>query len=193
MEPVDPTPVAAQSVGRGLARSSQRHAQRSAVADAAGHLATFRVLIVLALPEGDNSPSDLQPVFDTIVRNAVDLCGEAFGDLHRLDSGRITLDAQYGVPVDELEILRRDVFPLPASRDSATGRAMLDRTVVHIRDIRDDSRLQTPRLKTMESYRTILAVPMFREDVPIGALAVWRREVQPFSESEIELVKTFAD
>jgi signal transduction histidine kinase len=150
--------------------------------------ATAEILRVIS-----NSPSDLQPVFETIVRNAVELCGAAFGGLHRLAGGRITLDAQYGVPVDELEILRRDVFPLPASRDSATGRAMLDRTVVHIRDIRDDSRFQTPHLKTMQSYRTVLAVPMLREDVPIGALAVWRREVQPFSESETELVKTFAD
>jgi two-component system, NtrC family, sensor kinase len=150
--------------------------------------ATAEILRVIS-----RSPSDLEPVFDTIVRSAVELCGAAFGGLHQLDGGGITLDAQYGVPADELALLQRDVFPLPMSRESATGRAMLDRTLVHIRDIREDAGFRTPRLKTMQSYRTILAVPMIREGIPIGALALWRREVQPFSESEIGLVETFAD
>jgi signal transduction histidine kinase len=151
-------------------------------------IATAEILRVIS-----NSPSDLQPVFDTIVRHATQLCGAAFGGLHRLAGGRVTLDAQYGVPADELTVLQRDVFPLPLSRDSATGRAILDRTVVHIRDIREDARLQVPRLKTMQGYRTILALPMIREGVSIGALALWRREVKPFSQSEIDLVATFAD
>jgi signal transduction histidine kinase len=150
--------------------------------------ATAEILRVIS-----NSPSDLQPVFDTIVRHAAQLCGAAFGGLHRLAGGRVTLDAQYGVPADELTVLQRDVFPLPLSRDSATGRAILDRTVVHIRDIRDDAGLQVPRLKTMQGYRTILALPMIRDGVSIGALALWRREVKPFSQSEIDLVATFAD
>jgi two-component system, NtrC family, sensor kinase len=140
-----------------------------------------------------SSPIDLQPVFDTVVRNAVKLCGAAFGGLHRLDSDRITLEAQYGVPADELVILQRDVFPIPLSRESATGRAILDRAVAHIPDIREDQEFRTPRVKTMQDYRTILAVPMVREGLPIGALALWRPEVRPFSETEIGLVQTFAD
>jgi two-component system, NtrC family, sensor kinase len=150
--------------------------------------ATSEILRVIS-----SSPTDLQPVFDMVVRNAGTLCGAAFGGLHRLDSGRITLDAHYGIPDDELMILQRDVFPLAISRGSPTGRAILDREVVHIRDIREDPGFRTPRLKTMQNYRTILAVPMMREDVPLGALALWRREVQPFSETEIGLVRTFAD
>jgi two-component system NtrC family sensor kinase len=142
---------------------TQAHAQVTETLEQ--QTATSEILRVIS-----NSPSDLQPVFDTIVRNAVELCGAAFGGWHRLDSGSITLDAQYGVPADELAILQRDVFPLPISRDSATGRAMLDRAVVHIRDIRDDPGFRTPRLKTMQSYRTILAVPMIREGIPIGAV-----------------------
>ena len=150
--------------------------------------ATSEILRVIS-----RSPSGLQPVFDAIVRNAVELCGAAFGGLHRLDGGRITLNAQYGMPPAEVMILQRDVFPLPMSRESATGRAMLERGVVHIRDIRKDAGFRTPRLKTMENYRTILAVPLIHEGVPIGALALWRREAQPFSEREIGLVETFAD
>jgi GAF domain-containing protein/anti-sigma regulatory factor (Ser/Thr protein kinase) len=150
--------------------------------------ATAEVLRVIS-----SSPTDVQPVFEMVVRNAGTLCGAAFGGLHRLDGGRITLDAHYGIPEDELLILQRDVFPLAISRESATGRAILDREVVHIRDIREDPGFRTPRLKTMQNYRTILAVPMMREGVPLGALALWRREVQPFSETEIGLVRTFAD
>ena len=150
--------------------------------------ATSEILRVIS-----SSPTDLQPVFDMVVRNAATLCGAAFGGLHRLDSGRITLDAHYGVPEDELMVVQRDVFPLAISRESATGRAILEREVVHILDIREDPGYRTPHLKTMQNYRTILAVPMMREGVPLGALALWRREVEPFSETEIGLVRTFAD
>ena len=150
--------------------------------------ATSEILRVIS-----SSPTDLQPVFNMVVRNAATLCGAAFGGLHRVDSGSITLDAHYGVPEDELMILQHDVFPLAISRESATGRAILDRKVVHIPDIREDPAFRTPRLKTMQNYRTILAVPMMREGIPLGALALWRREVQPFSETEIDLVRTFAD
>ncbi|HSE06563.1 MAG TPA: GAF domain-containing protein [Methylomirabilota bacterium] len=139
------------------------------------------------------SPVDLQPVFDAIVRNAVTLCGAAFGGLHRLDGDRITLEAQFGVPADELAILRHDVFPIPLSRESATGRAILDRRAVHIRDIRADAAFRTPRLKTMQDFRTVLAVPLVREGAPIGALALWRPQVRPFTDAEIGLVRTFAD
>ena len=150
--------------------------------------ATAEILRVIS-----GSPVDLQPVFDAIARNAVKLCGAAFGGLHRLDGDRITLEAQYGVPADELAILQHDVFPIPLSRESATGRAILDRAVAHIRDIRADADFRTPRLRTMQDYRTVLAVPLVREGAPIGALALWRRQVRPFTEMEIGLVRTFAD
>jgi GAF domain-containing protein/anti-sigma regulatory factor (Ser/Thr protein kinase) len=150
--------------------------------------ATSEILRVIS-----SSRTDVQPVFDMVVRNAAALCGAAFGGLHRLDSGRMTLDAYYGIPEDELMILQRDVFPLAISHESATGRAVLDRGVVHIRDIHEDAGFRTPRLKRMQNFRTVLAVPMMREGIPLGALALWRREVQPFSETEIGLVRTFAD
>jgi GAF domain-containing protein len=140
-----------------------------------------------------SSPVNLQSVFDTIVSNAVRLCGAAFGGLNLLEGNRITLDAHYGVPADELAILQRDVFPLPVSRESATGRAILDRAVIHIRDIRDDPNVRTPRVQSMQGYRTFLAVPMLRDGIPIGVLALWRREVQPFTDRETAIVRTFAD
>jgi GAF domain-containing protein len=150
--------------------------------------ATSEILRVIS-----QSPADLQPVFDAIVRNAVRLCGAGFGGLHQLDRGRITLDAQHGLPPDEIAMLQREVFPLPLSRASVTGRAILDRTIAHIRDIREDPDFRTPGLKTRRDYRTVLAVPLIREGTPIGALALWRPEVQPFTDAEIGLVQTFAD
>jgi GAF domain-containing protein len=140
-----------------------------------------------------SSPTDLQPVFDVIVRNAVSLCGAAFGGLHQFKEGQITLDAQWGMAADDVVVVQRHVFPLPLSRGSVTGRAILDRSVIHIRDIREDPEYRTPLLKTMQGYRTLLGVPMIREGISIGALALWRTEVQPFSETEIGLVRTFAD
>jgi GAF domain-containing protein/anti-sigma regulatory factor (Ser/Thr protein kinase) len=150
--------------------------------------ATAEILRVIS-----SSVIDLQPVFDTIVQNAVKLCGATFGGLQRISDGRMTLDAQCGVTADEIATLQRDVFPLPISRESATGRAVVDRAVVHIHDIRDDPEFGVHLLQRMPGFRTILAVPMLREGVPIGALALWRREVLPFSDTEISLIQTFAD
>src|SRR5262249_36011102 len=65
-------------------------------------------------------------------------------------------------------------------------------TAAHIRDIREDPDYLTPRVQTMQGFRTILAVPMIREGSPIGALALWRREIHPFNEAEIGLDRTFA-
>jgi signal transduction histidine kinase len=149
--------------------------------------ATSDVLRVIS-----SSPTDLQPVFDTIVRNAVRLCDAAFGGLCRFDGELITLEAHTDVPLEELEFLRQRVFPLRPARDSSTGRAVLDRAPVHIHDIRTDPEYRTPT-QALARYRTTLAVPMLREGVPIGVISLWRTEVQPFSKRQIETVKTFAD
>ena len=67
--------------------------------------ATGEILRVIS-----SSPTDLQPVFDAIVRNAVKLCAAAFGGSQRISGDRMTLDAQCGVSADEMVILQRDVF-----------------------------------------------------------------------------------
>jgi len=90
--------------------------------------ATAEILSVIS-----SSPTDLQPVFDTIVRNAVSLCGAAFGGLHQTKEGRITIDAQWGMAADDVVMLQRHVFPLPLSRGGVTGRAILDRAVITVR------------------------------------------------------------
>src|SRR5262249_9046604 len=137
-----------------------------------------------------SSPTDVQPGFDTIVENAARLCQAAFSTLHRFDGHVLTFEAQHGMREAQIERARH-VFPEPPGRHMAVGRAVLDRRVAHIEDIHEDPEYRV--LPHQEDYYTVLAVPLMREGVPVGALGLWRREVRPFSDQQIELVKTFAD
>ena len=148
--------------------------------------ATSEVLRVIS-----SSPTDVQPVFDAIVQSATRLCEASFGTAHRFDGQLITLDAQESMTHEELEGTERR-FPAPAMRATAVGRAILECEVLHIEDVRDDPEISVGAQRTL-GFRTVLAVPLLREGTPIGALGMWRREVKPFTENQINLVKTFAD
>jgi len=76
---------------------------------------------------------------------------------------------------------------------SAAGRALLERRTIHIPDVQADANYTFLEGKKFGGYRTVLGVPMLREDVPIGVFALTRREVRPFTDKQIELVSTFAD
>jgi signal transduction histidine kinase len=137
----------------------------------------------------NQSKTDLQPVFEAIVRSATQLCEATFAVLHRFDGQVVTFDAHYGMTEQEVAG-SRDRFPLPTDRGTAVGRAILDRRITHIHDIRRDAEY---RVSTWQaSFQTVLAVPLLCEGVPVGAIGLWRREVQPFSEKQIKLVETFA-
>ncbi len=86
--------------------------------------ATSEVLRVIS-----GSPTDVQPVFEAIVKSATRLCDATFGTAHRFDDQLITLDAQQGMTPEQLE-LRKERFPIPATRGTAVGRAIMDRCVV---------------------------------------------------------------
>ncbi len=137
-----------------------------------------------------SSPTDVQPVFETIARSVVRLCQGLYTYLSLFDGEVLTLVAFHNVSPAALEILRRR-FPSPPTRGSSTGRAILERTVVHIPDVSVDSKYQFSDLAQAHAYRAILAVPMLREGVPIGAITVGRHA--PFTENQMAVVKTFAD
>src|SRR5262249_28630187 len=101
------------------------------------------------------------------------------------------LVATCNVPHEGLEELRR-IYPGPPTADTAPGRALLTRAVVHIHDQANNEEF-SGTVARASGYRTNIAVPMLRNGQPIGAIAVARGEVQPFSETEIQLLKTFAD
>src|SRR5262249_54046422 len=147
--------------------------------------ATAEILRVIS-----SSPTDVQPVFEAIVQSAVGLCKGFFGAVFRYEDV-VSLVATCNVPQERLKALRR-IYPGPPAADTAPGRALLTRAVVHIHDQASNEEF-SGTVARASGYRTNIAVPMLRNGQPIGAIAVARSEVQPFSETEIQLLKTFAD
>jgi signal transduction histidine kinase len=149
--------------------------------------ATSEVLSVI-----NRSPGELQPVFDTIIGSAVRLCRARFGVLHRFDGEWLHLAAHEVTP-ELLEVLQR-AYPMRPSRSQASGRAILDRAVAVIPDVRDDPEYDHNMATAVAaSWRSLLAVPMLRADgSPIGTIVVQRSEPGPFATSLIEMLQNFA-
>ena len=148
--------------------------------------ATSEVLRIIS-----SSPTDVQPVFDTIIRSAVRLCGAQFGIMHRFDGELLHL-AAHDVTPEVLKFLQR-AYPMRPSRSQASGRAILDRAVAEIRDVREDPDYQQD-MAAAGDWRSLLAVPMLRADgSPIGTIGVQRSEPGGFPLNLIEMLKTFAD
>jgi two-component system NtrC family sensor kinase len=150
--------------------------------------ATSEVLKVIS-----RSAFDLQPVLESLVTNPVRLCGADRGVVYRQDGEVYRVAASCGHSPEFIEIVKRN--PIRRDRKSATGRAILERRVVHIHDILADSEYQWAKdhRGEEEMHRTILAVPMLRESAIIGVIVVPRLRVQPFTDKQIALVTTFAD
>jgi len=163
---------------------TQAHAQVTEALEQ--QTATAEILRVIS-----SSPTDVQPVFEAIVRSAVGLCKGFFGAVFRYEADVVSLVATCNVPQGGLEQLRR-IYPGPPAADTAPGRALLTRAVVHIHDQANNEEF-SGTVARASGYRTNIAVPMLRNGQPIGAIAVARGEVQPFSGAEIPLLKTFSD
>ena len=148
--------------------------------------ATSEILRVIS-----QSPTDVQPVFEAIVRSAVRLCGATYGTAHRFDGELVHLTAHHGCTPEVLEELRR-VFPMGPDRRMMSGRAILTKAVVHVEDLQADPEY-AQHVGRAGGFRAVLAVPMLREGSPIGAIVVIRAEPGPFSGNHIELLETFAD
>jgi len=149
--------------------------------------ATSEILRVIS-----GSPTDPRPVFDTIVQSATRLCGAEFAILHQYDGDQVTADSYHNLTGAELDVVLR-VFPRAAQREYAAGRAILDRAVIHIPDIHEDPAYRISDSLSTTGFTTVLAVPLLRDESPVGALCLWRRVPSPFSDTQVALVKTFAD
>jgi signal transduction histidine kinase len=148
--------------------------------------ATGEVLSVIS-----RSPTDVQPVFDSIVQSAVELCGAQFGVLHRFDGDELHLAAHIVTP--EVLAVLHHAYPMRPSRSQVTGRAILTRAVAEIRDVLEDAEYRHD-LAEAANARSLLAVPMLRRDGnPMGAIVLARSEAGPFAPNHIEILKTFAD
>ncbi len=149
--------------------------------------ATSEILGVIA-----SSPTDIQPVLDVVAENAARLCAAADANIYRIDADGYRLVASYG----SLPIPDRDK-PRPLIRGLPPGRAMIDREIVHIIDLMSpEAQTELPEgwaFNQRAGLRTALAAPLLREGISIGAIFIRRTVVRPFTEKQIELLKTFAD
>jgi GAF domain-containing protein len=133
----------------------------------------------------------VQPTFDAIAAAATTLTDAALSAIVTYDGRLMHLAALSGFAPDEVERVRA-LWPIPPDQGTATGRAILTRQVVQIDDVSVDPGHTYPKLAQV-SGATVLVVPMLRDGIPIGAINVQQRRVEPFTNKQIDLLKTFAD
>ena len=136
--------------------------------------------------------TDVQPVFDAIAAKALDLCQATTGWVYRFDGELINIAAAHSLRPEAIEVVRQS-YPMPPSRGGGTARALLSRAIVYIPDIREDHEYRLEALAQAADYLSVLAVPMLLEGKPIGVITVTGAEAGAFSQSQIELLQTFAD
>ena len=153
--------------------------------------ATSEVLQVISA-----SPGDLQPVFETMLQNAVRICDAKFGGIYRIEDNTIRLVATHA-DVPAAYAGARRFAPFRPSPKHYFGRMMAARTVVHIADAAAEQGYVERRSEYVAAIelggvRTFMAVPMLKENEPIGAFLLARQEVRPFTDKQIALVTNFA-
>ena len=147
--------------------------------------ATADVLKVIS-----SSPGDLAPVFDSILVNVTRICDASFANLALYDGQHCRMAAMHNAPGAFSELRRKDPI-LPAGsvgvRVVATGQPL------HIQDLHSDPAFRNSRLSDLAGARSTLGVPMLKDGRAIGAIMIYRREVRPFTDKQIELVSNFAN
>ena len=175
----------------GRTRQSRADLERKLSEALEQQTATSEVLSVIS-----SSPGELEPVFQAVLANAVRLCGAKFGILHLFDGEVFRNVAMHNVPAEYAETRLREIIrPHP---DSGMARVVRTKQVAQIADLR----ASTPYLKgdptivavaDLGGARTILIVPMLKDDSLIGIIGIYRQEVRPFTDKQIELVQSFAN
>ena len=150
-------------------------------------IATSDILRVIS-----QSPRDVQPAFDTIARAALKLCRAGSAYACTFDGELIHLVGFANVRPEGADQLRQ-VFPRRPSRETTLARAVLTRSVVEIPDVHEDPDYAIHAAARASDYRSVLAVPLLRGTLPIGAIAVARPQPGRFPDKQIALLQTFAD
>ena len=137
------------------------------------------------------SPADLQPIFETIVRNAVSLCGSLFANVFRFDGELLHWVASHNVGPSFLHLLKTK-FPMRPDPSQVAGRVLSRKSVVQVEDALSDPDYDQRFPRTL-GWRRLLGVPMLRESEPVGVIVVGWAEAGPVPAAQEELLKTFAD
>jgi signal transduction histidine kinase len=138
-----------------------------------------------------SSPGDVRPMLNAVAERALKLCDAAESTIVLVDGDALRFAAGFG----STQTLAKDEL-MPLTRGSVTGRAVIDRALIHLEDLAAAPEEEFPigrELQRRFGHHAILSVPLMREDRAIGAIALWRMEARPFTEKQIALVKTFAD
>src|SRR5262249_47614419 len=152
--------------------------------------ATSEILRVIS-----SSPTDVQPVFDAIAEASMRLCGAHSSLVTTFDGDLLHLVAQADISPEGREVVR-DVYPRRPSRGFASGRSILTRAIVQIPDLMADVEFDVQVgavVAKVRDFRSILAVPMLRDGLPIGTINAHKAQPGPFAEQQITLLQTFAD
>jgi len=152
--------------------------------------ATSEVLQVIS-----SSLGDLQPVFEGMLEKAVRICDAKFGNIYRWDGSAMRLVAAHNTPPAFAEARRRSA--LLSGPKTAMGRMVATNAVVHVIDTAADEAYLERDASYVEAVelagvRTLLVVPLLKDNGLMGAFTVYRQEVRPFAEKQIELVQNFA-
>ena len=137
------------------------------------------------------SGAELGPVLDTLVETAARICRANSGFIFRLHEGFCRMVASFGIPAEYREFQTRN--PIAPGRGTLAGRTVLERRAVHIEDAATDPEYTRAEAVQLGRQRTMLGVPLVREDALIGVITLARSYVEPFTEKQIGLVTTFAD
>jgi GAF domain-containing protein len=145
--------------------------------------ATSEILRVIS-----SSPTELQPIMEAVAQSAARLCGANDAHIFRVEGDTLRRVAQFG--------LLPTLDTVPMTRAWIASRAVIDRRIIHVLDRAAEIDTEFPEGREAQQrigHRTTLAIPLLREDVVIGSIFIARTEVRPFSDKQIELLKTFAD